>query len=77
MRQLLMFLVLVPIGLLVLALIGVLAPMLRWAFRLSVAGLAACNLSDKDRAAKYIERLKGNRQNMMKQICAARGVLME
>jgi hypothetical protein len=41
MRQLLMFLVLVPIGLLVLALIGVLTPMLRWAFRLSVAGLAA------------------------------------
>jgi hypothetical protein len=41
MRQLLMFLVLVPIGLLVLALVGVLAPMLRWAFRLSIAGVVA------------------------------------
>ena len=41
---------------------------------LSVAGIAACNLADKDRALKYIAKLRGTRQNMMKQICAARGV---
>lgn len=41
MRQLLMFLVLVPLGLLALALVGVLAPILRWAFRLTLAGVAA------------------------------------
>ena len=35
---------------------------------LSVAGVAACNLADKDRAQKYMSRLKGARQNMMKQI---------
>jgi hypothetical protein len=44
---------------------------------LSVAGIAACNLVDKDRAARYIEKLKGERKNMMKQICASRGVLIE
>jgi len=44
---------------------------------LSVGGIAACNLSDKERAIKYIDRLKGHRQNMMKQICAAKGVLIE
>ncbi len=44
---------------------------------LSVAGVAACNLADKDRAQKYMSKLKGARQNMMKQICASRGVMME
>jgi pSer/pThr/pTyr-binding forkhead associated (FHA) protein len=41
---------------------------------LSVAGIAACNLSDRERALRYIDRLKGERQHMMKQICAAKGV---
>jgi tetratricopeptide (TPR) repeat protein len=44
---------------------------------LSVAGIAACNLLDKDRAMKYIDRLKGNRQTMMKQICATKGLTIE
>jgi pSer/pThr/pTyr-binding forkhead associated (FHA) protein len=44
---------------------------------LVIAGMAACNLTDKERAVKYINRLKGTRQNMMKQICATKGVLIE
>ena len=41
---------------------------------LSVAGIAVCNMGDRDRALKYMSRLKGTRQNMIKQICANRGV---
>lgn len=44
---------------------------------LSVGGMAACNLLDRERAAKYIGRLKGTRQNMMKQICATKGLAIE
>jgi pSer/pThr/pTyr-binding forkhead associated (FHA) protein len=44
---------------------------------LSVAGVAACNLADKERAQKYMTRLRGARQNMMRQICASRGVTLD
>jgi hypothetical protein len=44
---------------------------------LTVGGIAACNLKDEAKAARYIGRLKGQRQNMIKQICARNGVSVE
>jgi pSer/pThr/pTyr-binding forkhead associated (FHA) protein len=43
----------------------------------SVAAMAACNLGDHDRAVRYIEKMKGERKNQMRQICASRGVLID
>jgi hypothetical protein len=44
---------------------------------LSIAGIAACNLVDKDRALRYMKRLRGMRQNQMQQICASRGLFFD
>ena len=44
---------------------------------LSVLAIAACNLGDRGTAERAITQLKGNRQTMMKQICASKGLTIE
>jgi hypothetical protein len=42
-----------------------------------MGALASCYLKDKDRAAKYVRNLKGQRQNIIKQTCAREGIMIE
>jgi pSer/pThr/pTyr-binding forkhead associated (FHA) protein len=44
---------------------------------LSIAGVSSCNLKDKDRAARYMKRLKSMRQLSMQQICAQQSIFFD
>ena len=44
---------------------------------LTAAAIAACNLKQADKAKKYIARLTGQRQGMVRQVCLRNNVTVD